>query len=65
MKIRTLFLLAIVVITSCTSKYRDNNRYVKIMTNKGDIVVRLYNETPKHTENFIKLTTIVRLKCKY
>ena len=41
---------------SCTSKYNDSNRYIKILTDKGDIVVKLYNEKPKHTENFIKLT---------
>ena len=28
---------------------------VKIITDLGDIVVRLYNKTPKHRDNFIKL----------
>lgn len=56
MKIRTLILLGLVSMLSCTNKYNDNNRYVKISTDEGDIVVKLYNETPKHTENFIKLT---------
>ena len=28
---------------------------VKIETTEGDIVVKLYNETPKHRDNFIKL----------
>ncbi len=28
---------------------------VKISTNKGDIIVRLYDETPKHRDNFVKL----------
>ena len=28
---------------------------VKIHTNEGDIVVKLYDETPKHRDNFIKL----------
>ena len=28
---------------------------VKISTSKGDIIVRLYDETPKHRDNFIKL----------
>lgn len=28
---------------------------VKIMTDMGDIVVRLYDKTPKHRDNFIKL----------
>lgn len=29
--------------------------YVKIETSMGDMVVKLYNETPKHRDNFIKL----------
>lgn len=28
---------------------------VKLSTNKGDIYLRLYDETPKHKENFLKL----------
>lgn len=28
---------------------------VKIQTSEGDIIVRLYDETPKHRDNFIKL----------
>ena len=28
---------------------------VRIKTSHGDVVIALYNETPKHKENFIKL----------
>ena len=28
---------------------------LKIQTSKGDIVVRLYDETPKHRDNIVKL----------
>ena len=28
---------------------------IRIKTTEGDIVVRLYDETPKHRDNFIKL----------
>ena len=56
MKIRTLVLLGLVSMLSCTTNYNDNNRYVNISTDVGDIVIKLYNETHKHTENFIKLT---------
>ena len=55
MKIRCLILFSLVSMLSCNSKYNDSNRYIKISTDEGDIVVKLYNETPKHTENFIKL----------
>lgn len=30
--------------------------YINIQTDKGDCLLRLYNETPKHRDNFIKLT---------
>lgn len=31
------------------------NSYVRIKTNKGECIVRLYNQTPKHRDNFLKL----------
>ena len=35
---------------------KENNKTrVRIKTSKGDIVVRLYDETPKHRDNFVKL----------
>ena len=33
----------------------DKETLVKIETSIGDIEVKLYNETPKHRDNFIKL----------
>jgi peptidyl-prolyl cis-trans isomerase B (cyclophilin B) len=33
----------------------DKVFYVKIETSYGDMVVKLYNETPKHRDNFLKL----------
>jgi len=30
-------------------------KYVQIITDKGTCVLRLYNETPKHRDNFVKL----------
>ena len=35
---------------------KPKNQYVKIITNKGEVVIRLYNETPLHRDNFLKLT---------
>lgn len=32
------------------------NQYVRIRTSYGDCIIRLYNETPLHRDNFIKLT---------
>src|SRR3984885_371461 len=31
------------------------NQYVRIKTRYGECIIRLYNETPKHRDNFIKL----------
>lgn len=40
-----------------TIKAMDNSKtyYVKISTSFGDMVVKLYNETPLHRDNFLKL----------
>jgi cyclophilin family peptidyl-prolyl cis-trans isomerase len=34
---------------------KPKNAYVKISTNYGEVYVKLYNQTPKHRDNFIKL----------
>ena len=44
---------------ACKSEKKARNMSeetrLKIETTAGDIVVKLYNETPKHRDNFIKL----------
>jgi cyclophilin family peptidyl-prolyl cis-trans isomerase len=40
---------------SCKSSINDENTYVLIETEFGNMKIKLYNETPKHKENFIKL----------
>src|SRR5476649_42708 len=35
---------------------KPKNQYVRIKTSYGECIIRLYNETPKHRDNFIKLT---------
>jgi len=47
---------ALLLLTGCKNATVDNRHLVKISTNYGDIEVVLYNETPKHTLNFINLT---------
>jgi cyclophilin family peptidyl-prolyl cis-trans isomerase len=53
----TLILTASCLLGACQdAKKKDNrNTKVKIETSMGDIVVRLYDETPLHRDNFIKL----------
>lgn len=61
-KTTILFTLILCCITACTGNQKKNNNMandnatlVKIETTMGDITVKLYVETPKHKENFIKL----------
>ena len=55
----TIFVLTMLAcaLISCKSASNndDNMTRVKIETNKGDIIVGLYNDTPKHKANFLKL----------
>lgn len=44
---------AVLTLSSCSNK--DEGAIVKISTNKGDIVVKLYDQTPQHTKNFLEL----------
>ncbi|MFZ4581496.1 MAG: peptidylprolyl isomerase, partial [Paludibacter sp.] len=53
-KILLLFVLNAFIISSCTAKKHEFQR-VKFKTTKGTIVVKLYPETSKHSENFLKL----------
>ena len=60
---KSLFLLFILLacgLTACkqggkTNQNMDQETLVKVETSMGDIVVKLYNETPLHRDNFIKL----------
>ncbi|MBQ2856169.1 MAG: peptidylprolyl isomerase [Bacteroidaceae bacterium] len=62
MKTKQILIIAAFVMTllSCSTGSKKSNNMekrtqVKIETTMGDIVVELYNETPKHRDNFIKL----------
>lgn len=60
MRTKIPMLLAIcVLLVSCNMKSNNSNmskeQKVKIETTVGDIVIKLYNETPQHRDNFIKL----------
>lgn len=46
---------AIILLTAFTALAKTPNRYVRIKTAYGNCIIRLYNETPKHRDNFIKL----------
>jgi peptidyl-prolyl cis-trans isomerase B (cyclophilin B) len=49
----TIFLLASV--SSLKGQSADSDRLIKIETTQGEMVVRLYSQTPGHRDNMIKL----------
>ena len=52
-----LMVLSVLILSSCggPKKTSNENTVVKINTDYGDITIKLYDETPKHRDNFIKL----------
>ena len=56
---RILYLLSLVLLFSCTATRKTTKiiepARVKIETDSGTIVVRLYDSTPLHRDNFVKL----------
>lgn len=57
MKKRLIILPLILFVVSCAifKPKGEIEQKILIQTNQGDFVVKLYNETPKHKENFLKL----------
>lgn len=51
---KKLFLI-LCVFLGMTAQAQDKETMVLLKTNQGDITVKLYNDTPKHRDNFIKL----------
>ena len=51
-----IFALVCAILTSCVSE----SNTVVIKTNKGDITVELFDETPRHKKNFQKLVNATR-----
>lgn len=51
-KISIVLSVCLVIVTSCA---QNKDHLVTIKTSYGDMVAILYDETPKHKENFIKL----------
>jgi cyclophilin family peptidyl-prolyl cis-trans isomerase len=51
---RTLTLIFLLITATAFAK-PPKNQYVRISTAFGTCIIRLYNETPQHRDNFIKL----------
>lgn len=57
MKLIKYFLpIALLVALLGCSKFKSEEKLVKVETPYGDIKIKLYNQTPKHRDNFLKLT---------
>jgi peptidylprolyl isomerase len=52
-KITILIFIILAILTPCKSQEKETS--VRIETEFGNITLKLYNETPKHRDNFIKL----------
>src|SRR5471030_2845017 len=52
---KKLFTIILLFTTVITAFGKPKNQYVRIKTSYGTCIIRLYNETPKHRDNFIKL----------
>ncbi|HUX96019.1 MAG TPA: peptidylprolyl isomerase [Bacteroidales bacterium] len=52
---RFIILTLIFLLSACYSTGSTDTVFVLIKTNVGDIKVKLYNETPLHRDNFLKL----------
>lgn len=57
MKTFSSLLIALFLCVSLMAQESTNERIVKISTSYGDITIKLYNETPLHRDNFIKLVS--------
>ena len=58
-KLKTAIISGIVLISLTSTialKPEQDEVKVRIQTTKGDIVVKLYNETPQTRDNFLKLS---------
>jgi cyclophilin family peptidyl-prolyl cis-trans isomerase len=52
---KSAFLVCIIAIISCTAPASNENITVLIKTTMGDIKIKLYDGTPLHRDNFIRL----------
>lgn len=55
MRFNNYFLLLLVVVTLAANGCKSGPERVRIETSMGDMVVELYESTPQHKENFLKL----------
>jgi len=52
---KRIFTFLLLLITAVAFAKGPKNQYIRIKTSYGQCIIRLYNETPQHRDNFIKL----------
>ncbi|MDO9340655.1 MAG: peptidylprolyl isomerase [Bacteroidales bacterium] len=52
---KVLLLPVLLLVISCNAPVGNDNTFISIKTTLGDIKIKLYDETPFHRDNFIKL----------
>ncbi|MES3018858.1 MAG: peptidylprolyl isomerase [Bacteroidota bacterium] len=50
------YLLLFLVFFTLSSIAKPKHSYVRLKTGKGECIIMLYNQTPKHRDNFLKLS---------
>lgn len=50
-----LVLVMFIIFISCSGSSGDKNTFISVKTSAGDFKLMLYNETPLHRDNFIRL----------
>lgn len=53
---RYLFLTVLIFFSTLSFATKPRDKYVKVKTTYGEVFIKLYNETPKHRDNFLKIT---------
>ncbi len=52
---KKLLLMVLMMATLAVQAAKPKHQYVRIKTDKGECIVMLYNQTPKHRDNFVKI----------
>ena len=50
------YLIIALILAINTASAKPKHDFVRIKTTKGECIIMLYNQTPKHHDNFLKLT---------
>ncbi|MEY3678978.1 MAG: hypothetical protein RI924_1119 [Bacteroidota bacterium] len=53
---KKIFVLALLFVSLAAEASKPKHQFVRIKTDKGECLVMLYNQTPKHRDNFVKIT---------